>query len=182
MASHIYLVASLPTLMPDRAPSLSLAEYLEICQRHVTPFEFDQLVGARIDDHETPAGTPTYGAWRDFDGDLREQLLVLRALALGWDAASFTRRDRPVPVTEPVRAAFEEPDPLLAEQAVFRLRWKFLDELDRAHFMRSENLIVYGLKLQLIEQLLAASQERGQRKLDEIRCSFAATLPDWATE
>ena len=179
MTSHVYLVASLPTLIPDRAPSLSVDRFLALCRRYVSPREIEQLAGARIEDHETRPETPVYAAWRAFDADLREQLLVLRAGALGWDATEFTRRDQPVPVTEPVRGAFEAPDPLRAERKLFQLRWRFLDELDRAHFMRLENLVVYALKLQLIEQLLAASRERGERALDGIRRGFAAQLPSW---
>lgn len=165
--------------MPDGAPSLSVREFLAVCRRHVSPPEFEQLASARIEDHETPAATPVYAAWRAFDADLREQLLVLRATALGWDAEEFTRRDEPVLVTELVRAAFEAPNPLHAERMLFELRWRCLDELDRAYFMRLENLLVYALKLQLIEQRLAASRERGQRALDAIRGAFTAQLPSW---
>ncbi len=179
MTSHVYLVASLPTLLPDRAPSLSVDDFLALCSRHVSSREFDQLAGAQIEDHETPPATAVYAAWRAFDADLREQLLLLRAGALGWDAAEFTRRDRPLPVTDPVRAAFEESDPRRAERALFELRWRFLDELDRAHFMRLESLLVYTLKLQLIEQRRAASAERGEQVLDEIRRGFAEQLPGW---
>lgn len=179
MASHVYLVASLPTLLPHPARRLSVDEFLALCRRHLSSRDFERLAGAQIEDHETPPATPVYAAWRAFDADLREQLLLLRAGALGWNAAEFSRRDQPVLVTEPVRAAFEASDPRGAERALFQLRWRFLDELDRAHFMRWENLVVYTLKLQLLDQLLAASQERGEHALDSIRRGFAAQLPSW---
>lgn len=179
MTSHVYLVASLPTLMPDLAPGLSVDEFLALCQRHISPREVEQLAGARIEDHETYPTTPVYAGWRAFDADLREQLLILRANLLGWDAAESTRRDQPVLVTDPVRAAFQASDPRIAERALFQLRWKYLDDLDRAYFMRLENLVVYALKLQLIEQRMAATREHGAQVLDGIRRGFAAHLPSW---
>lgn len=153
--------------------------FLSLCRRFVSSRDFEQLAGARIEDHETPPAAAVYAAWRAFDADLREQLLLLRAGALGWDAAEFTRRDQPVLVAEPIRAAFEASDPRGAERALFLVRWRYLDELDRAHFMRLENLVVYTLKLQLLEQLMAASQGRGEQALDGIRRGFAAQLPSW---
>lgn len=179
MSAHYYFVASLPTLQPDVEPELSTGEFLTLAQRYVGERDFERLTNAKLDDRESPPATPVYAAWRAFDADLREQLLGLRAAKLGWDAAAHTRSESPVFTTEETRAIFDEPDPLRAERRLFRLRWRFLDEIDRAHFMRLENLVVYALKLQLIEQLLAMSPERGRESLDTIRGRLADELPNW---
>jgi len=178
---YYYLAASLPTLTPDQGCALSNDEFLHLCSQHVGPRDFRHLIDARIDDFSNQTANPVTASWRTFNMDVREQLLILRAPVLRWNTCDFSRSDKNITVLikDEIRSIFEQNDPMKAESALFDLRWLFLDEIDRLYFMCLENLIVYSLKIQLIEGRKEMTPECGGATMTAIRQKFADQLPTW---
>ena len=177
--NYYYLAASLPTLVPNEEPGMTVEGFLSVSRRYVGDRDFERITQARIEDHDSQPSSDVLAAWQEFDLNLREQLLALRAPTLGRSGEEFTRCEYPVFVNDQVRNVFDESDPLRAERRLFFMRWMYLDEIDRSFFMRLENLIIYVLKLQLINQWNAMSDERGNQVLKLIRSGFGDQLPTW---
>ena len=76
------------------------------------------------------------------------------------------------------QAAFEEENPLTAELVLFRTRWSFLDELAAETFMTLDNLVVYLLKLRLLESRAALSIDAGRQALSDLRRAAETEVPE----
>ena len=58
--------------------------------------------------------------------------------------------------------------PLEKEKRLYEARWRYLEELGTNIFFTLESLIVYYLKLQLLEKLEQFDRERGEEKFSAI--------------
>ena len=61
------------------------------------------------------------------------------------------------------------PDLLEAEKLLDRTSWQFLDELEQGHYYDLEFLMVYGLKLKILERHQEYATSKGREGLDGIR-------------
>jgi len=57
-------------------------------------------------------------------------------------------------------------DPLQVEQQLDNLRWRYLDDLTLGHQFDFSALLIYRIKLLLLEKRARISAEEGQAKLD----------------
>jgi hypothetical protein len=107
--------------------------------------------------------------WRRWEINLRNELVKIRAQKLGVDAYEFI-----VPSTfmmgtaELAAEASGMINPLEAERFIDRARWSYLEELEVGHYFDVERLVVYALKLQLLERIALHERERGQERFEQI--------------
>jgi len=59
-------------------------------------------------------------------------------------------------------------NPLEAESLLNRARWQFLEQLEVGHYFDVERLVVYSLKLQLLERIALYDREKGRERFEEI--------------
>ncbi len=143
-----YLIASLPTLALDTPPPLAIAAFRETCDRVLPPSDAATVVALLAGQ---PSDHPFVGAWRDRETQLRNAVARRRAARRGLDPALC---QRPVAgcdlrLMQGVDAAFEQADPLRREQALDRLRWSVLDELQGPQPHSFEAVLAYAVRLQL---------------------------------
>lgn len=165
MTQYYYLVASLPMLLPDDPPPLDSPAFLELCREQAAAEDHALLVRISLDALELLPGDPV--AWRDYaswETALRDELAVQRGQRLGLDPEPFLR---PAPfvagLTAVAREALGAGTPREVEAALDRRRWSRLDEIETGTQFSLGRLVVYRLKLLLLERRQRFQPEAGRK-------------------
>ena len=116
--------------------------------------DWSVLEGARLDSTSpaTAGGPEALRRYRAFDRRLREALI-------GWRRRESEDGRRP----DPPRGIPREGNPLEREIALWRLRWRRLEDLETGHHFDLTILILYFLKLQIAERLARFDADAGMR-------------------
>jgi len=152
---YVYLISSLPMLPFGAKPPFSFERFLEKCQGLIPDEETDLLKA--LGETGVPGyrgSQPTLRRWSVFDTALRNELVRIRASRRHSDPFRYLRQDG---YTEPWIAhmatnAHRNPSILDAEKALDQERWRLLDELECGHYFDLDFLLVYGLKLLILER------------------------------
>lgn len=93
-------------------------------------------------------------AWKMFERTLRNELARNRAIRMHKDPQQHVREDiRFDPFIAPFSHwAVSQDSPLDAELYLDRVRWEKLDELAVGHYFDIEILVIYSLKLKILER------------------------------
>ena len=67
------------------------------------------------------------------------------------------------------REAFGQENPLSAEGALDRARWQLLSSQELLHGFDEQQILVYALKLQVLERKATRTEEAGLARLERIR-------------
>lgn len=143
MASfYTYLISSLPMLHFGAKPPFSFEKFLEICRDKIPD---EEIVLLKITSHKK---------WHSFDTALRNELVKIRAQRKHIDPLKYIRGDS---YTEPSIAhiamnAYRNTSILEAEKMLEQARWQMLDELAVGHYFDLDVLIIYALKLLILER------------------------------
>ncbi|MBN2123130.1 MAG: DUF2764 family protein [Deltaproteobacteria bacterium] len=173
-----YVGASLPYLTLEGAPPFPYRDFLARCSEWLSAGDFTQLELARIDIENVPSERVRNGMtrrWMAFENALRNLLVKRRAKDLGWGEDEYLRPDLfgESDLSPVMDFLIREVSPLEAEKALVRLRWNFLENRDSGTYFDLSSLILYGLKLQLLEHLNAFDKEKGMETLGLVLDSHA---------
>ena len=104
-----------------------------------------------------------------WDRGIRNVLVRLRAKSLGLEPDEFIR-DGIVDHSQELLAeeAFNADSPLMAEEILNKARWRCLDELEFGHYFDIERLVVFFIKLQILERTSSFDAEVGMERLNAI--------------
>ena len=67
-----------------------------------------------------------------------------------------------------VEQALRDPSPLKVEMHLLETRWQFLTDSESCHHFDLTVLMIYGLKLQILERMQKFDEEKGERVLNRI--------------
>lgn len=173
MTPYYYILSSLPYLVFERAPSLSIDELWSLSTPWLGSHEIVQLRMARVDIEDTPPERLTNAAlkrWYAFENTLRNELVKVRATNLHLEAGPYLRPDEHYDgsAVKLVRRALDDRSPLQVEVSLLKARWVFLSQEEVGHPFDLTALIIYGLKLQLLERRHRFDAEKGRRVLERI--------------
>jgi hypothetical protein len=157
---YYYLVASLPYLYFARTCPITTEAFLAECKKWLSEYDMETLSNASIKTHNAkPDAALAVKQWREFDGALREEIAAVRK------NTQEKRNDKP---GLSARMVFEQPHPLLMEQAFEKIRWQFLDSLEAGNFFDINFLVVYFLKLQIMERLAMFDKKTGEKVFQDM--------------
>ena len=167
---YYYLVASLPHLRLGAAPRLTTGQFLSRCAAQVSAAHYRILAGVeRFQVQPTRTGLALLDRWYDHERALRNALVIERAKRLGVTAAGHLRDFRPDPrLAEIARQLLALDSPLAADEELDRARWRFLEELAFGHYFDLETLVVYRLKLRILERRACFDPTVGAALLDRM--------------
>lgn len=161
---YVYLISSLPMLHFGAKPPLSTEKFLDMCKGFVPDEDLAVIasVGA-IPTYEVELAKPDFNLvgwngilkkWLAFDTALRNELVKIRAAKKHIDPALYMRQDgyAEPSVTHLALAATRDPSIIEAEKILDQERWHFLDEFSVGHYFDLDLLIIYILKLQILER------------------------------
>jgi hypothetical protein len=171
MSNYYYLVSSLPILFFHHGlPVIRYKSFMEDCRRLMNRRDFNCLSFAKLNsDHFYDNATGTFMIWQKISFALRNELVRLRAKKLNIDPQQFIRPyylDQSL--SETVKDNIEDFTPLHAELHLMELQWKLLDYLQSGHHFDLEFLIIYSLKLQLLERKVLLGDETGKTRFESI--------------
>jgi hypothetical protein len=167
---YYYLVASLPRLKFGAPPPLTRGQFLSRCATQVSAAHYQILAGVELFQAQpTGTGLALLDRWHERERALRNALAIERAKRLGVAAAGHTRDFRPDhSLAEIARHLLTLDSPLAADEELDRLRWRFLEELAFGHHFDLETLVVYRLKLRILERRARFEPAVGAALLDRM--------------
>jgi len=190
LAQYYYLVASLPLLFYDTERFPSRVAFLEQCEQHISSTNFRLLAAASIT--ELKPVSPicrSLELWRRWEIALRNELAALRGKAKGVEADAY-RLDAPdiIEAQTAAREAFAKAggqatgaeSPLQAEETLNLARWGYLDQLEVGHYFDIDRLVVYVLRLQLLERKALFDEQKGREMFDTVYGEITRPIGDIA--
>ena len=107
---------------------------------------------------QDPKDTPLLSRWKDFEYATRLQLAFYRR-AKKQNTEYGMRKDLSSIIQE-------SRNPLEIETRLLRVKWDFLEEQEIGHFFDLDFLIIYYLKLQILERIASFNKEKGKENLE----------------
>jgi len=162
--SYYYLIASLPMLEFGMKPAFSHEEFLERCRSQLTARDMD------IIENEIEAGSCVLREWNRFDRSLRNELARARAVRMQKDPQQCIKKEISLdPFISPFSHwAVSQESPLDAELYLDRVMWEKLEELEAGHYFDIENLVIYSLKLKILERWHRINSGTGMDILEDL--------------
>lgn len=167
---YYYLVASLPHLKFGAVPPLTRGQFLSRCAGQVSAAHYRVLAGVeRFQARPTKTGLALLDRWHERERALRNALASARAKRLGIAAAAHLRDFRPDPRLAGIAQRVITLDsPLAADEELDRVRWRFLEDLAFGRYFDLETLVVYLLKLRILERRARFDPVAGATLLDRM--------------
>ncbi len=172
MASfYTYVVSSLPALLFGMKPPLGFARFLALCKDLIPDEDLALLASLAAGGGVSckDAGNLTLRRWRSFDTMLRNELVQIRASRKKADPAKYLRSDgcpESSYATHLAINAYRKPSVLEAERSLDADRWAELDELSAGHYFDLDTLIIYALKLLMLERWDKVNTADGRHLLE----------------
>ncbi len=167
---YYYIITSLPHLSLSEGPYIRKDEFLATCKDYLKRADFDMLESVNLFDTEEndvfPSAIRRFFRW---ERGMRNVLVRLRAKSMGLGPDQFISGEiadhSQVLLAE---EAFNAISPLMAEEVLNKARWKCLDELEFGHYFDIERLVVFFIKLQILERISSFDIEEGMERLNTI--------------
>jgi hypothetical protein len=181
LGAYFYTVSSLPQLSFDSASVMAEEDFLFLCQNTIGGGDWSVLQQARLHDSENrKTGNKTLDSFRAGEQSLRAELAKLRAAKKGLETESYNRYGAySLSILEAARKAFGEESPLEAELIVSRALWALLEELEAGHLFDADRLIVYYLKMQLVQVKNKRNKAAGEKNFSVLYETIVNKNPSW---
>ncbi len=167
---YYYVISSLPYLSLNDELPIRKIDFLSVCKENLKTTDFEML--RSIDLFEADQDKAPLDIIRCFfrwDRGVRNALVKLRAERLGLDPVDFIRGDMSDHLTGHfAEEAFNADSPLIAENILNKARWKYLDELEFGHYFDLEILVIFFIKLQILERISSFDADQGRERLNAI--------------
>jgi hypothetical protein len=151
---YYYLVASLPYLRIGGESRISKKSFLYECGKWLTPGDMEYLLSADMRGEEAEREKhQMLEELIEIDYDLRKELARIR------DAIKKEETPRVPDMLKPVMDA---ENPLSMELELAKLRWRFLEDRAAENFFDINWLVLYFIKVQMLERLDTFDKEKGE--------------------
>jgi len=183
LTHYYYLVASFPLLFYETERIPSHQEFLDLCRQHITPRHYQLLSRASTSDlRPTTPRCRTLDLWREWETALRNELVMLRGKKKGVETEEYLIGSPGIITAQQIaREAFVQESPLQAEDTLNRARWSYLDDLEVGHYFDIEKILVYALRLQILERKALFDEEKGREMFEKIYAEVTSPIYDNAS-
>ena len=160
---YSYLLSSLPLLNYGMTPPIDMDYFLGILKDFIPENEVDTISRfAREDVINLQTDVPVIRSFQSFDAALRNHLVRLRCIDRNAAPEKYLqRREERIDqrIEQYVLEAYKSTDPVESERILDMARWNFLTEMATGHIFDFPALLVYTMKLRILEkwQTIAAS-------------------------
>jgi len=155
-AYYTYLISSLPMLNFSARAPLNLEDFFARCKNLIPEKELEVLrnVCQQEDCFLDTQGILSLKQWVNFEIGLRNELVRARASRKKIDPLKFLRPgdSSQAEISHLAMAAYRSLSILEAEKILDLGRWNFLEALSLGHYFDFDYLLVYGLKLKILER------------------------------
>lgn len=155
-AYYTYLISSLPMLNFSARAPFSLEDFFSKCKNLIPEKEIEILRSACQQDIFSLAAVSiaSLKQWGNFEIALRNELVRARAGRKKIDPLKFLRLpDSPqAEISNLAMIAYRSTSVLEGEKILDQGRWNFLETLSLGHYFDFDYLLIYGLKLKILER------------------------------
>jgi hypothetical protein len=168
---YYYLISSLPLLFFDTEKFPQREEFLEQCRMSMNPVEFDILESCSIELTNADDGLPqVLKDWYSWEASMRNELALLRSKKLNFSEEYFVKSSvSDNLIRESAKKAFDEKSPLNAEIILDKARWDYLSDNELGHYFDLTFIIIYYLKIQLLQRQADFITEKGITEFSRIK-------------
>lgn len=175
-SAYYYFVASLPLISFDGKMPVTVEAFRQECQRLLSAGDYALIEMAWSAQTLALLPTGTSGNqvldfWIRFEQAVRNELTWQRADRLNKDPLKYVRGPRVLEYSyaEEVQRLFKMDDLWEAERTLNKMKWRFLDDLSAGHYFDFEFLLIYSLKLQILQRLHEYGSPMGKNFLQELK-------------
>lgn len=167
MAEYYYFAATLPMLTIGRPVPISYAEFMERAKEHLTKKDYQDLEKAVFSAVSGEASNSLVREWQAYTSQISRVMAKERADKLGFTGyegdseADKLLRDK-------VKDIVDNKDPLEGEKALLAMYFDFLSSREGGSPFSSKALMIYALKLQIMERDQAFTEEKGRAEFDSL--------------
>ncbi len=155
MDKYYYFIAQLPTLQFDKESYMTVETFMGEAEKWLSRADYVMLASIKLNDVEFLKAAPAVlRDYREFEYRVRNDTAL-------WRKARKAGQEYK-PEFFPL-ALIKDGTPLEIEKKMLRLRWNFIDELERTHHFDLGFLLLYMLKLLLLQQLFTYDEETGKQ-------------------
>ncbi|MCA9393444.1 MAG: hypothetical protein KC900_04500 [Candidatus Omnitrophica bacterium] len=168
--TYYYFGASLPVLTFSGKLPFTVAEFLDDARRQMTRGDARLLVALLGAEHIATA-SPVLKQVFEFEQSLNNHVAVYRALKLNRDPQTVTRGAYGAnpELQQLVKDAANAADPLEGDKVLSRARWNFYENLMVGEFYTPAFIMLYGLKLKIVERYHNIASPQGREKYEELK-------------
>jgi len=146
----------MPALRFGQPAPFSFDRFLALCEDFIPEQGLKALTKLSLDGEysDSQIDSAAWEKWKEFDTSLRNELARIRAERKHIDPERYLRQAQTASsvISHLAIGAYRNPSILEAKMALDEQRWRMLDEFSFGHYFDLDLLIVYALKLLLLER------------------------------
>jgi len=177
---YYYFVSSLPMLsFEDEKIPIKREDFLSDCRRLLSTKDYtlmEKFFGQI--DPLIKAGNDVLDKWLEFEHNLKNEMVFYRCQRLKKDFLSYVRGSRSADpyLVDAIQGALKSSNLFSFEKMMDFVRWEFLEELSLQHYFDFEYLLIYSIKLQILERQAEFNSPRGKDIFEEFKSSAVMSL------
>ncbi len=160
MDKYYYLVATLPTLEFGIEPGITVDGFMDEAVKWMDGHDLSVIRSLDLQTVSVDKRDPRHlKAYKQFEHEMRTDIAAWRDAQkrdLDYKPASF-------PIT-----MIKEGNPLEVELKFMERRWQFLNEMEREHHFDFTFVVIYYLKLLLLQRYFEFDNEKGLDKFQKL--------------
>ena len=175
MSQYYFFVSQLPLLQFGQTFPVAPSDFNAMCADYLSPGDLILIREAHSED--IAVSCPVLSSWKSWNRALRNTLATGRAKDQGIDPEPFLREDEYVAgVPGIAQEAMSAETPLQAEMILAEGAWKKLEELEVGHHFDIERILVYALKLEILQRVSGWEREAGEEVFQTTRQNMQEQL------
>ncbi|MFH1577861.1 MAG: DUF2764 family protein [Candidatus Omnitrophota bacterium] len=161
MDKYYYLISSLPLLKFSDKPPITAGDFIAESQKWLSETEFALLSKVDINNPGPDEDdTQILKTWKDFEYSIAQELSAYR---------SAKKKNLEYRLSKYLSDIVEgDNNPLVVEKRLLFLKWDFLEEQEAGHFFDLDFLIIYYLKLQILQRQFSFNKEKGKARFEDL--------------
>ena len=160
MDKYYYITSQLPHLFFDRETSITIEYFLQESKKWLGSKEYEILSQIKINDISFDKKSPkVWQQFKEYETEFRNDLTQWRkSLGTGqeYKPTSFSL------------SLVKEGNPLEIERRLLKRKWDFIESIEQGHHFDLELLMLYHLKLQILQRLFLFNKEKGMETFKNI--------------
>ncbi|MBN2102714.1 DUF2764 family protein [bacterium] len=160
MDKYVYLIAQLPALKFDRPSYMNIPMFMEEAGKWMNRLDLKKLQSVVLMDPVIKKkDPPVVQRIQKYERQMRQDIAQWRQA--GKKGIEVKPENFPVSV-------LKEGDPLEIEKKLLHLRWQFIETIEPEHHFNLNILILYYLKLQILQKLSEYDKDKGMERFQQI--------------
>ncbi len=155
MSNMVYLMTSLPSLSLGETPPITIDEFNDDAKRELSSLHFKALQSVDIQKLEAKVGVKNISSLLE---TIKEDLSEVR------NAKKQSRQAKP----ERLPLSALKGNPLEREMNIMQWQWEELQDIEAGKTFTLTEVLVYKLKLQLVERLYSFNKVKGAEVLASV--------------